>query len=258
MGLETGITWCHSTFNAWWGCVKIAPECAKCYAERDSKRYGFKIWGQDSERRFFGDKHWNEPIRWDAAAEKAGERRRVFTNSMADVFEDREDLIAPRARLFSLIERTPNLDWLLLTKRMENVGAMLPDGYWPNIWLGTTAGTRERLHSQVPMLQEFAGRVPVLWVSAEPLLESLGPLERFQFVDWWVVGGESGPGHRAMQLEWAREIRAFCDRFPDDAAFFFKQVGGLRPKDNGDLLDGREWKAFPNVNLSQQSAQPAR
>jgi protein gp37 len=252
MGEKTGITWTHHTFNAWWGCVKIAPECAKCYAERDSKRFGFKIWGEDAERRFFGDKHWNEPLKWNAAAEKAGERRRVFTNSMADVFEDREDLLAPRARLWNLIERTPHLDWLVLTKRIENAGEMLPYPVPKNIWLGITAGTDARLRKHGQILAAYRDMFPVLWVSAEPLL---GPLElmdvdseygeAWRHIDWWVVGGESGPGHRPMDLNWARDIRHYCQLVKK--AFFFKQIGGLRPKDNGDLLDGREWKEFPNA-----------
>lgn len=245
MGEKTGISWTHHTFNAWWGCTKVSPECQRCYAERDSKRFGFQIWGDQAERRFFGDKHWNEPLKWNAAAEKAGERRRVFTNSMADVFEERFDLVQPRARLFDLIKATPHLDWLLLTKRAENIVKMLPDQYLDNVWLGTTAGTQERLKKQVPLLRDFADQVPVLWVSAEPLLESLLPLNDYFFIDWWVVGGESGPGCRPMRLEWAREIRDCTTRFEGDAKFFFKQVGGLRPKDNGDLLDGREYKAFP-------------
>src|SRR5688572_21886599 len=117
MGESTTITWTHHSWNPWWGCVKVSEGCKNCYAESFSKRACHDIWGPGSQRRFFGDKHWAEPIKWDRAAEKAGERRRVFCASMADVFEDRPDLVEPRRRLFELIRATPNLDWLLLTKR---------------------------------------------------------------------------------------------------------------------------------------------
>jgi len=123
---STEIAWTHSTWNPWWGCTKVSPGCKRCYAETFAKRVGFKVWGQDGERRAFGNKHWAEPLRWNAEAEKAGERRRVFCASMADVFEDHSVAIAERPRLWSLIERTPMLDWLLLTKRPENVDLLGP------------------------------------------------------------------------------------------------------------------------------------
>ena len=114
MGTETAISWCDHTFNPWWGCVRVSPACQHCYAETFSKRVGLKVWGPESDRRFFGPKHWAEPLKWNTAAVKAGVRRRVFCASMADVFEDRADLLNERLRLFQLIEDTPQLDWLLL------------------------------------------------------------------------------------------------------------------------------------------------
>lgn len=125
MAADSKIEWTHHTFNPWWGCVKVSPACAHCYAERDSKRYGLKVWGQDAPRRFFGDAHWREPEKWDRQAARAGERHRVFCASMADVFEARDDLNPHRQRLFDLITRTPHLDWLLLTKRPERIRASL-------------------------------------------------------------------------------------------------------------------------------------
>jgi protein gp37 len=109
---------------------KTGTACAHCYAETFAKRTGWAIgapsgkpqlWGKDSGRRFFSEKHWNEPLKWDSEAAVSARRSRVFCASMSDVFEDREDLVSHRARLFDLIRRTPNLDWLLLTKRPENV-----------------------------------------------------------------------------------------------------------------------------------------
>lgn len=116
MGADSKIQWTHHTFNPWWGCARVSPGCEHCYAERDAARWGTK-WGVNAERRFFGDKHWAEPLKWNRAAGKARETRRVFCASMADVFEDREDLAPHRARLYKLIESTPCLVWQLLTKR---------------------------------------------------------------------------------------------------------------------------------------------
>lgn len=121
MGKDTGITWTDSTFNPWWGCEKVSPGCTNCYAATFDKRVGGDHWGAKAGRRFFGDKHWREPEKWNRDAAKSGERHRVFCASMADVFEDRDDLVQPRIRLFHLISETPNLDWLLLTKRPENI-----------------------------------------------------------------------------------------------------------------------------------------
>jgi len=117
MGKDSKIEWTHHTFNPWWGCVKVSPGCEHCYAEAFAKRVGKKVWGAQSDRRFFGDPHWREPLKWHDEAVITGERRRVFCASMADVFEDRDELIPHRIRLFQLIANTPKLDWLLLTKR---------------------------------------------------------------------------------------------------------------------------------------------
>ncbi len=147
MGLETGIAWCDHTFNPWWGCVKISPACTNCYAATFDKRVGGAHWGPGSERRLFGDKHWAEPLKWDAAAKVARRRRRVFCASMADVFEGRAELDVHRQRLWALIDATPNLDWLLLSKRwgLEDVASMIPwgDTPKPNVWLGATAENQE-------------------------------------------------------------------------------------------------------------------
>lgn len=145
MGENSKIEWTHHTFNTWWGCVKVSPACDNCYAESLSKRFG-DHWGPKAEYRTFSDKHWNEPLRWNRAAEKAGERHRVFCASMADVFDNRAPEGA-RERLWALIRQTPHLDWLLLTKRPQNIAEMLPedwgDGY-PNVWLGVTVENQRK------------------------------------------------------------------------------------------------------------------
>lgn len=184
MGKDTGIKWTDSTFNPWWGCQRVSPGCEHCYAETFSKRVGLKIWGP-GERRQFGDKHWKEPLKWNAAAKASGQRHLVFCASMADVFEDRRDLDAPRARLWALIRDTPHLTWLLLTKRPEHAdrlwteaqiaafdGAESLGATWQsNIWLGTTCEDQKRANERIPHLLDVPAVVRFL--SCEPLIEAV-------------------------------------------------------------------------------------
>src|SRR5688572_29932027 len=111
------------TFNPWRGCAKVSPGCTHCYAETLSKRNPAVLgtWGKDGVRAIGSDAYWRQPLAWNRAAKQAGERRRVFCASLADVFEDRPDLVGPRHRLVDLIQLTQHLDWLLLTKRPENI-----------------------------------------------------------------------------------------------------------------------------------------
>jgi protein gp37 len=176
MGADSKIQWTHHTFNPWWGCARVSPGCEHCYAEAFAKRTGKATWGVKEPRRFFGDKHWAEPLKWNKAAEKAGERHRVFVASMADVFEDRRDLDEQRARLWDLINGCADLDWLLLTKRPENIARLLPAdwhdrGPWPNVWLGTTAEDQKRAEERIPELLKVPAVVRFL--SCEPLLEAV-------------------------------------------------------------------------------------
>jgi protein gp37 len=227
MGEVTGISWCDHTFNPWWGCEKVSPACDNCYAESTSARYGFKIWGQDAPRRFFGDKHWAEPLKWNAAAAKDGVRRRVFCASMADVMEDRPDLEPLRLRLYELIKATPGLDWLLLTKRPENFARLLP-GSWlayagempQNIWGMTTVEAADYLYRA----NELA-KIPfaIRGVSVEPMLESFsfGP-KCLENINWVIVGSESGHKARFTRLDWVRGLRDECRQ--SSVSFFVKQL----------------------------------
>ena len=115
MGKNSSIEWTDHTFNPWWGCAKVSPACKHCYAEIWAQRLALDLWGTRKARRFFSEKHWNEPYKWNADAVAKGERPRVFCASMADVFEDRRNLDPWRKKLWDLIEQTPQLDWLLLT-----------------------------------------------------------------------------------------------------------------------------------------------
>ena len=236
MGESTKIEWAHHTFNPWWGCVKVSEACAHCYAETFANRTGNRVWGKDAERRFFGDKHWNEPLKWDKAAKKAGELHRVFCASMADVFEARDDLVEERARLWKLIKRTPNLIWLLLTKRPENILKMVPAEWlkvnrWPsNVWVGTTVENQKWADKRIPELQ--AVPAPVRFLSVEPLL---GPVELGGYVsrlgiNWVIVGGESGGKARPMDPDWVNSIYYACSSA--GVPFFFKQWGEWAPLDD--------------------------
>lgn len=232
-------------FNPWWGCVKVSPACDHCYAATLANRYGYDVWGKDSPRRWFGDKHWREPLKWNAQAEKAGIRRRVFCASMADVFElGISDLDGQRANLWALIDSTPMLDWLLLTKRPGNIARMVPSEWLMsarrNVWYGTTVESPDYLW-RVYQLQ----MVPavVRFISYEPALADVSwPLDG---IHWLIAGGESGAGFRAPMIEWFQSARDQCAG--SGVAFHLKQWGGLHPKAQGRLLDGREWNEFPEA-----------
>lgn len=271
MAKDSRIEWTHHTFNPWWGCVKISPACAHCYAETWAKRLGAKIWGRDAPRRFFNDDHWRHPIRWNAEAERDQARRRVFCASMADVFEIRAELNDWRARLWPLIELTPWLDWLLLTKRPQNIQRMAPwRDKWPtNVWLGTTAETQKHADIRIPHLLDSPARIH--FISAEPLLGPLS-LVGYRGIDWVIAGGESGHNARPTDPDWIRSLRDECRT--SGIAFHFKQWGhwapevphGITAKQKlrlvsrrsvqttlyalgksaaGRTLDGRTWDQFP-------------
>jgi protein gp37 len=254
MGKDSGIEWTDHTFNPWWGCEKVSPACDRCYAESSAKRWGHDIWGKDSPRRFFGDKHWNEPMKWELDAIRAGKPALVFCASMADVLEAREDLDLHRARLWRLIEATPHLRWLLLTKRPENYETMLPAEWLErprqNVWIGTTVENKRRADERIGHLVKV--KAAVRWLSVEPLLDELDLSADFRtalleetgrvddrgihmvcteaapLIHWVIVGGESGHDCRIMDLNWARKIVEDCRKA--GVAPFVKQLGGFPDK----------------------------
>lgn len=275
MGQQTGIEWTDHTFNIAWGCMKVSPGCANCYADTLSRRYGHDVWGpaKTTARRTFGPKHWNDPIRWNRDAEKAGVRRRVFCSSMCDVFEDHPTIDAEREKLWPLIRATPWLDWQLLTKRPERIKANLPDDWndgYSNVWLGTSVESQPYAWRAFELCNV---RAAVHFISAEPLLDrvdlasiEITPREIFNAyegyvtrdgadgdyltvgrVRWVIAGGESGAKARPMDLEWARLLRDQCETF--EAAYFLKQLGGRVNKRGGDdaLLDGWRHTRMPRT-----------
>jgi protein gp37 len=247
MARNSKIEWTTHTFNPWWGCVKVSPACKHCYAESWAKRVGQDVWGIKAERRFFGDKHWSEPLKWNAIAATAGERARVFCASMADVFEDRRDLDTYRARLWALIEATPNLDWLLLTKRPDLVARLAPWGNdWPpNVWLGTTVEDQDYAEERLPHLTAIPAAVR--FISAEPLL---GPVDISPWgarLDWVITGGESGPRARPSSPSWFMALMNQC--MAADVAFHFKQWGDWAPGDGVPLAKVRAQKAADGTTM---------
>lgn len=235
MGERTGIAWTDATFNPWIGCTKVSPGCDRCYAERESERHGWAKWGIGEPRHRTSEAYWREPLKWDRKTKAIGKRTRVFCASLADVF-DNEVPNKWRADLWGVIAATPNLDWLLLTKRIGNVAKMLPDswglGGWLNIWLGISIVNQAEADRDIPKL--LTTSAAVRFVSYEP---ALGPvdfarpplpflnntIEGERLIDWVIVGGESGPGARPFNLAWARSVIAQCKAA--GVACFVKQLG---------------------------------
>lgn len=258
MGIKTGVEWADHTFNPWWGCDKVSPACANCYAETWAKRTGHDLWGPLAPRRFFGDKHWAEPLKWDRDAAEAGRPALVFCASMADVFEERDDLDPHRERLWELVTRTPNLIWLLLTKRPIGFSTLTPaawrrEGGWPlNVWAGCTVEDQKRADERLPLLVEVPA--PVRFISVEPMLSDIqirgylgntddeGNPQRG--IGWVIGGGESGSKARGTKPEWVRQLAHDCQ--VTGAAWFWKQWGEFVPP--SEMTDDAyvEWDAREN------------
>lgn len=263
----TGISWAHFVENRWIGCQRVSPACRNCYAEAGNVRWhGGDNWGADSPRRIVSDARWNRALSWNALAAATGHRYRVFCSSQSDIFEDRRDLDPYRLEVFEMIARTPNLDWLLLTKRADRIAALIrpwiaQGGKWPmpNVWLGTTAEDQRRADERIPALLSVPAAVH--WISAEPLLEkidvsrylkadrrcptcngvghlgAIGGCGRCQGsgefggagVSWVVIGGESGSEARPMMERWVHDLLGQCRTAR--ARPFFKQWGRWAPAD---------------------------
>lgn len=278
MAETTNIEWCDATFNPWIGCTKVSLACDDCYAARSTPARTLGVaWGPHERRRRTSEGNWAMPVRWNAQHEafyaQHGRRRRVFCASLADVFDN----AVPdtwRADLFELIRATPNLDWLLLTKRIGNVGNMLPvpfdfERIYPNVWLGATICNQAEADRDIPKL--LALDATVRFLSIEPML---GPIELHRWLaihkhwktaddighapwcppypkHWWehqrlvgagykpplqwvICGGESGLQARPMRSVWAQNLRDQCAAAR--VPFLFKQWGEyLGEKQDGNL-----------------------
>lgn len=230
MGIETAISWTNHTFNPWWGCTKVSDGCDNCYAEGLDKRIGGDHWGPGKPRREFGEKHWNEPLKWNELARAAGRPSLVFCASMADIM-DGEAPFGARKRLWELIDRTPQLIWQLLTKRPQFYKMRLPEVFkHGNVWLGATAEDQPNYDLRWPILNEIATKMGLLsWISYEP---AIGPLTidraRFDHAPRWIIcGGESGGGEvrREFDQAWAENLLAECQLI--GTKFFMKQMSAI-------------------------------
>lgn len=257
MAENSKIEWTDHTFNPWIGCQKVGPGCDHCYAEAMmADRYGRVEWGPHGARSRTSSANWRKPLAWDRAAAKAGVRHRVFCASLADVFDNHSSIQDEwRDDLWRLIEATPNLDWLMLTKRPGNIANMLPVPFdfarlYPNVWLGCTVVNQAEAYRDIPKLLKVDAAVRFL--SMEPLLgpvqlndlvlddgrpgewhvdcldaEGGDPADDPDFgcntINWVICGGESGPGARPMHPDWARSLRDQCQAA--GVAFHFKQWG---------------------------------
>ncbi len=298
MAENSKIEWTEHTFNPWIGCTKVSPGCANCYAETQDKFRSWTPdgWGKGKPRRRTSVANWLEPVKWNrqAAVDQQNlvdgqiyrnenglepyHRPRVFCASLADWLDD-EVPIEWLADLLALIHATPNLDWLMLTKRPQlwrrRINAAMVEldergenidscaltewiaGNPPaNVWLGTSVEDQLRADERIPLLLEIPARVRFL--SCEPLL---GPvdltmaLEAFQTyapdlsrnpapVQWVIAGGESGSHARPMHPDWARSLRDQCAAA--GVPFLFKQWGEWEPTNNN--FDWRAKRQFLELN----------
>jgi protein gp37 len=260
MAENSAIAWCDHTHNEWIGCAKVSAGCDNCFAEAMmDKRYHRVQWGQRKmpgvvpsvgTRSLTSEVNRRKPYGWQRKAAEFyrvhGRRQRVFCSSLSDVFDNQ---VSPawRWELWSTVTETPDLDWLLLTKRPENIQKML--GPWErigipkNVWLGTTCEDQAAYDRRWPILREVPAAVR--FISYEPAvgpLRILGEDQHSKMPDWLICGGESGPGFREMPLQWANDIGWICRA--NGVAFFMKQVSGFKPKDS-DIPPGLLVREFP-------------
>ena len=247
---KTKIEWADYTFNPWIGCSKVSDGCKHCYAEAQADhRWGKVKWGAEGKRIRTSDANWKKTLKWNREAKRLGVRYRVFCASLADVFEDKADqpeMNDWRRDLFQLIIETPYLNWLLLTKRPENVCHMIEQAtgfsdamMWipDNVWFGTSVENQKQADNRIPELLNIPSEVHFL--SCEPLLGPVDLTDAFNaygrvwspyhnVIDWVIAGGESGRRNaRPMHPDWIRSIRDQCQKIK--IPFFFKQWGEFAP-----------------------------
>ena len=240
MSQTTSIEWTQATWNPVTGCTKVSKGCANCYAERIAERFRGVLghpYQQGFDLRLWPER-LSQPFSW-------RQPRRIFVNSMSDMFH--KDIPSGFiGRLFDVMEAADWHTYQILTKRSKQLKEYVNERYAssrvpPHIWLGVSIEDQSVLH-RLSDLRET--KATVRFISAEPLLGPLGPID-LSGIHWVIVGGESGPGFRPMRPEWAHEIRDQCRTA--GIPLFFKQWGGIRPTSGGNRLDGRKWIEYPKV-----------
>lgn len=252
MAETTAISWADATFNPWEGCTRISAACDNCYAAARAERFGNgHLWA--GELRRTSTAYWRKPLKWNREAAAERKPRRVFCASLADVFDNQ----APQAwrdDLWALIEATPWLTWMLLTKRPQKIVGMVPPRWLieppRNVWYGATIEHREALRQRLHHLR--AVPAALRFISAEPLLESiagtsmalaLGDLSdgALDLVHLVIAGGESGRKARPSHPDWFRELRDLCAAM--GAVFHFKQWGEWAPHPSGEPVTIQQYHA---------------
>lgn len=245
MAENSGIEWTHHTFNPWIGCTKISAACDHCYAEAWDNRFSGNRWGPHADRT--RTKTWGSPIKWQKIAKAEGQRYRVFVASLADVFDNHRSILpAWRRELWALIRQCPDLDFLLLTKRPENIARFLPDDWdtgYHNVWLGCTvedqkAADRAKHLIKVPAVVHF--------LSMEPLIGPVDLSAVIHGLEWVITGGENGANFRPVDPDWFRLLRDQCAAA--SVPFLFKQWEGRNQREIkalGRQLDGVVHDGYP-------------
>lgn len=260
---NTKIQWADHTWNPWIGCATVHTGCKNCYAWAQAGRHGV-VWGPAGTRRKTSDAYWLKPGVWDAKAHAEGTTYRVFP-SLCDPFEDwnREvkdqwadrdtNMTDLRCRMFELIDKTPRLTWILLTKRPENVIRMWPmqsDGtdsgewdekFYENVWLLYSASDQESLEKGIKHLDSCRFLCSTIGLSLEPLVGSIDLSAYAKGLGWVIVGGESGRNSRPCHIDWIRSIRDQC--WAAGVPLFVKQLGRHVHMDTS---GGQRQSWFPN------------
>jgi protein gp37 len=236
MATNSKIEWTDSTWNPVRGCTKISPGCKHCYAERFAERFR-GVPGHPFEQGFdlrLVPAKVEEPLHWKRP-------QRIFVNSMSDLFHDGVP-VSYIQRVFEVMNRADWHQYQVLTKRAERLESLSNELPWaPHIWMGVSVENKDYLW-RINHLRRT--RAHVKFLSIEPLLGPIGKLD-LRGIDWVIVGGESGPGARAMNAEWVTHIKNECIRA--GVAFFFKQWGGVHKKRYGRELEGRTWDEMPEL-----------
>ena len=266
MGENSKISWTNHTFNCWHGCTRVGddPACGPteqfpdgdiCYAESFAARVGygpnpidakkFPIWGAHEQRRFFGDKHWNEPLKWNRLAEQAGVRARVFCMSMGDWAEGRPDQQEHLVRLWDLILQTPWLDWLMLTKRPQLINKLCPLRS-QRVWQGVTTVTQKWFDIRWEHLKRVDAEI--YWLSVEPMMERITLAPDFLRLGpraWVICGGQSGHNVVHMKPDDARHLRDQC--LAHGVRFHMKQMSGRTSAELEAIPDDLRIREYPQV-----------